>query len=704
MFDRLSILLLDLAGIARDADVLEALNNQQCSTSIHTDAHEVHRSAIDNRPDLIVITTPEVDDALLNLSASLEYANPEGRIYTVLVAATDDIDPCHLQETNVACLCSPPDNWQVFSQQMHLMAITSKKASLLESAYLDANSALHALAASTCSIDIASESCRAGASLLRLLEFRPQQSKQRQGGVFHWRLLLEAIHQPVRERLADAIRLAIKEGASFSCEVALAADPNVAVHCIASLHKTQDGRTNRLQLSWQRTSGATPSQKLAPKAVEWVGCSDIGQLSERLHSRASGTVLFIRVEGFTEICKSLGYVVGQQVLAQVREQVLGELRSSDIIIQDSARAHKQITRIGGAELIVILDEVAETHHVARVKKRLQKRFKQALCIDQRAVPVRVSIGAAVWPEDGIDANELLLSASLSADCSHITDDTNTSNTPQEIGQARNAIRLEADLYDAVLNEELTLLYQPKYSLADGKISGVEALLRWHNGHKTWIQPDIFIPIAERNGLIVQIGQWVISEAMRCHSRWYRQGLGRVSIAINISSQQLADSSIVDFLKAEAIAHQVPTEYIELEITESCLIENAAQTTHILQTLSEEGFIIALDDFGTGFSSLSYLQTLPLDVLKIDRSFVNALTEHSYDPGLIAGIVGIGLTLGLRIVAEGIENEMQWELLNDWGCHYGQGFMMSRPVPEMDAANLIADGLWSGAMHIQGVRH
>ncbi|MFK7734237.1 MAG: putative bifunctional diguanylate cyclase/phosphodiesterase [Pseudomonadales bacterium] len=702
MFDRLSILLLDLMDIAQGDDAVEALNSEHCSSYISASTHDVHDRAVELRPDLIVITAPEIDDALLNLSASLEYANPDGRIHTVLIAASDDIDLEKLKESNVACVHQPPENWSIFAQQMQLMAITGRKANLLESAFLESNSALRALNAASCIIDIASESCQPNRAFFRLLGLDFQRHSQLSDTEIHWRALIDGIDSKDHERLVNEINAAIKHGTPFSSNVALAQDSNIQLRCFGTVHKGVDGGPLTLQLSCQRETRTTPLPMNFPSAPQWKSNYEFSELNERLQSRASGTVLLIRLESFAEICKTLGYIVGQQLLTEIRARVLGELRQNDTVIQDKSDTKQNITRIGGGEFIAVLGEVVEPHHVTRVKRRIFDSLKQPLTIEGKQVPIEVALGSAVWPQEGLDANELLLSASLSADCAHITNSNDASSAPVEIGRARNAIRLEADLYDAVLNEELVLVYQPKYSLSNGKIIGVEALLRWHNNHDTWVQPDVFIPIAERNGLIVPIGQWVIQEALRCHARWYDQGLGRVSIAINISPQQMRDDSIIEFMVQSCKQYGIPTKHIELEVTENCLIENTDLVTRILEGLSKAGFVIALDDFGTGFSSLSYLHSLPLDVLKIDRTFVSSLTENSYNPGLIAGIVGIGLTLGLRIVAEGIENELQWELLNDWGCHCGQGFLMSRPIFEDEASALLRDRYWSGAAQIHGV--
>lgn len=694
MFDKLSVLLLDLADIAQGKQVSEAMNSEQFSTTICSSPAEAHDRAVEHRPDLIVITTSRIDNDLLNLSATLEHANPNGRIYTAVVATAEDSDLTRIYESNVVCLYLPPEDWSVFSQQVHLLAVSGRKATMLEDAFIDASTSLYALNASCCTIDASSESCHSASSLLRLLKLNRREQSASAEEDFHWRYLLDGIHETDRQRLSDGIQAALADGSALDSEVALAESPDTLIRCQGTVQKTNDGQIRKLHLTWQQVSKKMVPKQLVSNEAEWEGSHELAQLSARMNSRASGTVLFVRIEGFPEICKTLGYLVGQQLLSHVRSQVQSKLRDSDIVIDDDG--DNEVARIGGAELIAVLDEVADEHHVSRVKNRVRSSLEKSLLIGGRVVPFNVSLGTAVWPLDGSDANDLLISASLSADCSSADYKDDTPSINSDIGRARDAIRLEADLYDAVLNKELTLLYQPKYSLSDGSVAGVEALLRWHNKHKTWVQPDIFIPIAERNGLILPIGEWVIEEALSCHARWYKQGLGRIPMAINISAHQLADESIIDLLVDSCVRHDIPTNFIELEVTESCLIDNAERVSRILADLNAAGFAIALDDFGTGFSSLSYLQALPLDVLKIDRSFVNSLTENSYDPGLVAGIIGIGLTLGLRIVAEGIENETQWELLGDWGCHYGQGFMMSKPIAEQEAAVLIEEGKWLGA--------
>ncbi len=697
MNEQPSVLVLDFAGYAESDEASAALDASLCQVEVYTDAKLAFSAVRLKRPDLIALCTAEVDDGILNLCAGLEHANPDGRVYTILVTPAEQVDPQRVQECSIVYFAEPPTDWEVFARQVFLMALTGRKAGVLESALRDSNTALRAVDSSSCTIDIATESCAIAPPLLRLLEI-PAKDQQSFYGFVHWRTLLPSIYPDDRAAMESLIQAALKTGQGMCGDVRLALKPDIRIGCTITVRSNGERQAYQLHLTWHRLAERTSRQRDIQLSSPEANLQQLTRLGETMNSLASGSILFVRLDDYSAVCKTLGFMTGQKLLEQVRERVLQELRATDRVLQFAGADDDRVARIGGAELVVLLSEIADQRQLGRIRQRVCQALQRPIILDGRAVPFKAAVGMAIWPQDGLSPDDLLTSASIAADEPQHSYEApqGMDRTQQKIRAARDALRLEADLYDAISNQELKLLFQPKYSLATGAIAGVEALLRWHQNHSNWVSPDVFIPIAERNGLINTIGAWVIDEAIRTHASWRDDGFGDIPMAINISAYQLNDPGTLNQLVSICNAQQVACENIELEITESCLMEDAQQATRVLSELSRAGFKIALDDFGTGFSSLSYLRTLPLDVLKIDRSFVSSLCENDYDPGLIVCIIGLGLTLGLSIVAEGVETEAQWQMLGEWGCHYGQGFLMSKPISAEKITDLLQQGYTPGA--------
>ncbi|MEZ5598824.1 MAG: EAL domain-containing protein [Pseudomonadales bacterium] len=686
----LRVLLLDLAACATTENARDALGKAPFDLFTTADWRDASAHAATDRPDLAVITASTVNDDVLDICSAIRRSNRDGEVYTVLVTAPDVLRNTSLVNSSLVSCHSLPDDWHLLVPKIELMARSSRKVQNMERAWQQDELALDLLDAAGCSIDAGTQSCTLSMPLRRLLRLRkPSQEKQIHQPV-HWRDMLTCVLPIHREQIERAVLNALATGEEIERRCALDDEKDASLICRGRVRRDANGDISTLDLTWQRINRRQPRAMSAPRQANGtpVGSDPLQAIEERINAQSNGSILFLSIANYRELCKTLGYVTGQRVLAALVEKVAGELRGSDIVMPRGFNDNRLVARIGGAEIIAVLDGVTDQRHLARIKQRLLQSLQQNIVIEGRTIPLKLVTGEAIWPRDGHNTDDLIVNAALAAEFTPRGTGLPVLSEQSDISMARNAIRLEADLYDAVLNQEFVLHYQPKYSLGNGQIVGVEALLRWHQGHADWIPPDVFIPIAERNGLIASIGAWVIKEAVQAHARWYAQGLGRIPVAINISAHQLAHKDTVTTLLETCQQHGVDTRHIELEVTESCLIEDAERAVATLQVLRAAGFTIALDDFGTGFSSLSYLRSLPLDVLKIDRSFVSMLDAETFDPGLLVCIIGIGLTLGLRIVAEGIENDMQFKLLEEWGCHEGQGYLMSRPLPEAGVIALI----------------
>jgi diguanylate cyclase (GGDEF)-like protein/PAS domain S-box-containing protein len=389
-------------------------------------------------------------------------------------------------------------------------------------------------------------------------------------------------------------------------------------------------------------------------------------------------VLFVDLDRFKRINDSLGHVIGDRLLQSVARRLLTCVRSSDTV-----------SRQGGDEFVILLWEERHPLDAAVTAQKILQALRAPHFIDQHELHITASIGIVIFPEDGTVAETLMNNADFAMyhakergrdNCQFFKPEMNL------LAVERRA--LEGSLHHAIEREELSLNYQPKIDLVTGEITGMEALIRWRHPQRGLVPPGQFIAVAEECGLIVPIGRWVLREACRQARAWQRAGLPPTSIAINISAVELRDRGFASAVRAALADSGLEPRYLELELTETVLMEDSRSIADMLRELKEIGVLLALDDFGTGYSSLSYLKRFPIDTLKIDQSFVRDLTTDADDAGIVAAVIGMGNSLHMRVVAEGIETREQLEFLQEYNCPQGQGFYFSRPLPAAECGKLL----------------
>jgi diguanylate cyclase (GGDEF)-like protein/PAS domain S-box-containing protein len=400
------------------------------------------------------------------------------------------------------------------------------------------------------------------------------------------------------------------------------------------------------------------------------------------------SILFLDLDGFKNVNDTLGHAAGDELIVAVAERLRACARDVDTV-----------ARLGGDEFAILLEDVRDGSGPARVADRILRALADPICLREKPVRVSASIGIAV-AEPGADASsdELLRNADIAMymakasgkSCYEIFE-------PSMHVAVVQRLEMEADLARAIAEEEFVLHYQPIVALDDQRISGVEALVRWHHPDRGMIPPGDFIPVAEETGMIVPLGHWVLQRACAQAARW--QAAFRthppLSISVNLSPRQLLDASIVDTVREALSSSGIPPETLTLEITETALVQDTELTIERLTALKRLGVRLAIDDFGTGYSSLSYLQRFPVDVLKIDRSFIDA-ADRDANPALVRAIVELGRTLELDTVAEGIERNDQLHQFKALQCRLGQGYLFARPAAEDEISALFErTGLGSG---------
>lgn len=386
-------------------------------------------------------------------------------------------------------------------------------------------------------------------------------------------------------------------------------------------------------------------------------------------------LIILDLDHFKDINDSLGHGVGDQLLIGVSQRLAKVLGENDVL-----------ARIGGDEFVIILEGISEKRKILDTVEEITTIFESHFDLDGCLVHTGVSVGLCRYPEDGETVDMLM----KNADTAMFKAKENGRSTfqfyePEMNAQILRRINLSNDLRNAIERNELKLVYQPKYRTKDQGISGVEALLRWFHTTAGFISPAEFIPIAENTGLINQIGLWVIREACLAGKRFQANTDGDFTIAVNLSAVQFKQSDLPNLIVDITQETGFPAEKLELELTESAIMTDVDQSIRMLTMLKNKGFSIAIDDFGTGYSSLSYLRRFPLDSLKIDRSFIDEVTNNEDDTTITLTILSMAKALNLKVVAEGVETKEQFDFLALYGCEQVQGFYFS---PGIDADALI----------------
>jgi len=370
------------------------------------------------------------------------------------------------------------------------------------------------------------------------------------------------------------------------------------------------------------------------------------------------------------------------------------MRPDDIAGSTPASAtERDVCRQGGDEFIVLLNGVATEQDAARAANRLLATLAQPIALGTQDVFVSASIGIVLYPRDGEDLDTLLKNADVAMYHAK-AEGRNRFFFYQDSMRAASAQRLslEHDLRKALEDEQFELYYQPQIEVPTGRIVGIEALIRWHHPTLGMLGPAHFIGVAEEAGLIMAIWEWVMVAALIQHNAWREQGLFAMTIGVNLSSAQFSDPALAERVREIARVVDVPLDYLELEVTESMLLVDFDAAFKTLTELRAMGVKIAIDDFGTGYSSLSYLRRLPLDKLKLDQSFTRDAQENEGDVAITRAIIAMAQSLKLAVVAEGVETQAQVDLLGSLGCTTVQGFLLGRPLPAMETAQMLRQGV------------
>jgi diguanylate cyclase (GGDEF)-like protein/PAS domain S-box-containing protein len=605
----------------------------------------------------------------------------------VMMTGLDDLESIRrAYEVGATDFVTKPLNWLILSQRVRYLLRASANLSELRASRARLTAAQRLARMGSWRIELGNGELHISEEFLDLFGLEPGSATVARERMW------DRIHPEDRQSLEDAARRCIEEGTPLHVDhrVVLPDGSERIVHSQAQLVIDEDGAV----IGLDGTAQDVTERKRAEEQIRYLAYHDsltgLGNrrlfqerlsmaLAQARRSEGKVGVLFLDLDHFKRINDTLGHSLGDALLQGVADRLVASVRETDLVARRELSG--AISRLGGDEFTILLSEISDAQDLAKVARRVLAALARPFHLGGHDVVIGGSIGITAWPDDGDDAETLL----RNADTAMYHAKEQGRNNYQFYAQSMNAVALrrlilEGKLRRALEQDEFELHYQPKASLASGALTGLEALLRWRDPELGLVLPGDFIPIAEETGLIGRLGEWALREATRQVAAWRARGLAPVPVSVNLSPHQFRSGQLVAQVRAALSESGAPADALELEITESTYLHDESRVIAQLEELRGIGVRISLDDFGTGWSSLSYLRRLPVDVLKIDRSFVRDVAERSDDAALVAAIVSMAKALRLRVIAEGVERDAQRVALRGFGCDEMQGFLLSPAVP------------------------
>ena len=415
-------------------------------------------------------------------------------------------------------------------------------------------------------------------------------------------------------------------------------------------------------------------------------------------NRKTIAVFFLDLDEFKKINDTFGHSAGDSLLVSVGNRLKDCLRYSDtigrssgVIRRDQASTPEQFSRIGGDEFTLIIPNFSDKKFIATVAEKILSLFKQPFQVAGREIFISTSIGIALYPDNGDTVETLIKNADTAMyRAKEAGKNTFEYYSSTMNSKAKERIKLESEMRHAIDNQEFLLYYQPQYDIGTGQLVGMEALIRWKSKKMGLVSPGDFIPLAEETGLIVPIGEWVVQSACRQGKIWYDQGHRNLHLGVNLSPRQFFDPHLVGKIRSVLETTQFDPHFLEIEITETAVMQDNHRSVQVLNALKEMGIKISLDDFGTGYSSLAHLKIVEIDTLKIDQTFILNANLEGRDGAIISAIIDMGHRLQIKVVAEGVETEESLQYLKKKNCHVAQGYLFSPPLPVDEFQKLLEE--------------
>jgi diguanylate cyclase (GGDEF)-like protein/PAS domain S-box-containing protein len=667
---------LDVAG----ATVVEAENAEEALSSFDRD-----------RPDLVLMSANMAESDGLSVCSKLrELPGGEG-VAIVMVAELDDIDSIHRSyDVGATDFITKPINEPILTHRVRYLLRARDRLRSLRQIENRLTQVQRVARIGNWDWDLETDIFTFSGEARRLFGLEPQEA-----GIISEKTL-ELFHPADRLKVSSAIADGRRFGKAFSLTCRTSRSPGTAgmVHLMAESVVDESGRPLRFRGTVQDITEREKAESQIRMLAYFDALTGLPN-RERFKEQAEramraaqrvGTkmaLIYVDLDNFKRINDTLGHTAGDTVLRGVAKELTNIVRGTDIVakVDSETSVSSSLARLGGDEFTIMLTGLTRPESAARVAKRIMQALSRPMKIDDREYVVTGSMGIAVYPDDGADVDLLLRNADIAMYAAK-EEGRNNYRFFSEDMNARMLERLaiESDLRKALERDELLLHYQPQVESRTGKVVAFEALVRWDHPEKGMIPPFGFINIAEETGLIIPLGEWVLLAACEQAKNWHRAGFPELRISVNIASQQLTDSDLVETVESVLKSTGLVGTHLELELTESSLMSHVETTTQMLRDLKDIGLSLAVDDFGTGYSSMNYLKRFPLDALKIDRSFVRDLTVDANDAAIAKAVIALAKALDLSTVAEGVEEEEQLTFLRTLGCDLIQGYYFGRPMP------------------------
>jgi diguanylate cyclase (GGDEF)-like protein len=673
-------------------EVIEAENGQR--------AVDIMRTSI---PDLVLMdVSMPVKDGFTACAELRTLPGGEG-VPIVMMTGLDDVQSIERAfEVGANDFITKPINWPILAHRVRYM--------------LRASSAINALAENKRRLSDAQRIGEMGDWLWDLRLDRIVMSEQAwrifgqdaAQGALNLAMVLSSVHPDDRSRVHEALDRAAESGKGFALQHRLMLDGDNVRHVhqqIEVVAKDDDGRATQLVGAvhdvTQRTDAEEQIRRLAyydtltglPNRLLY-----LQQLKAALNyaerNRQKVAVMFIDLDNFKRINDTMGHGVGDELLKVVSARLVKSIRALDIVSRPSSQGmdSPSIARLGGDEFTVMVSDVRDTDDATAVARRLLTAMSEPVVINNNELFISGSVGVAIYPDDGIEIEELLKHADIAMYRAkedgkgrfHFYD-------PSMTARAIDKMNTETLLRRAVERNEFVLHYQPRVDVATNRIVGAEALIRWQHPDRGLVYPSEFIALCEECNLVTRLGEWVLEAVCRQQATWRETGLRIVPVAINLAASHLCEENLPPLVARTLKQFDIPAGLLEIEVTETVLLINPEESIRNAVALTQSGVRMALDDFGIGYSSLSYLKRLPVSALKIDRSFVRDLTTDASDAAIITATIAMAHMLDLKVVAEGVEHEEQLAYLRERGCDEYQGFLHSLALPPDAFAAMLAAG-------------
>jgi diguanylate cyclase (GGDEF)-like protein len=606
----------------------------------------------------------------------------------VITGANDHESIFKAFEAGATDFITKPINWPIFAQRLRYILRARETLLKLRNSEQDLSEAQRIARIGSWEWNLASDAMRWSRESWRLIGGNPDADVT-------YAAFLRLIHPEDRAEVSTTLGTAIQQLGEFAVEhrICLPTGETLVAHTQGIVSADATGAPARVRGIIQDITDRKRNEERIYRLAYYDDLTGlpnrdlfVEHLSRTLpaaeRNQTKTAVIFIDLDRFKRINDSLGHPVGDQVLKAIADRLLGYTRRSDTV----GRLHSKppslaLARHAADEFMILISGLQDVEHAGTICGRILTEIARPLPVGNTELFVTASLGVALYPTDGGDVNGLWQNAQVALE--HAKKSGGNCFRFYSLNMNQRAVErlsIESKLNRALEKQELSLHYQPQVHLASGKLLGFEALLRWHPAGQAPVSPADFIPVAEETGLILPIGHWVVQTACAQLSQWRDKGLSLVRVAVNLSARQFADPNLAAGIQAILEAHGIEPQYLEIELTESIIMHDAEEAQPKLKKLKDIGLRVAVDDFGTGYSSMSYLKRFPLDILKIDRSFVKDLHKNRTDQDIAKAIIALSQSLNLVSVAEGVENETQRNILAQLGCECYQGYLFSRPEP------------------------